>query len=228
LRIPIVAAERFSQDRKTGALELLISTPLSIGAILRGHGLALLRYCGGPIVVALFIHFWPVVYLVTLQPIFSPDRSPTFAGMLGEIAAHLRGESDIGHNWPSHAGLLIFLGLIPVLAISWLSLASLSTYLSLRMKRPLAIPFVAIGLSHALPWLALAGVFALIEYQQIRLGDDFTEFLIYYSIAFIFEVVAQIFWIWFSLRQTLKHFRTSATDRYQPPKPQRWWHMRIA
>ena len=37
LRVAIVAAERFGEDRRSGALELILSTPLSISSVLAGH-----------------------------------------------------------------------------------------------------------------------------------------------------------------------------------------------
>jgi ABC-type transport system involved in cytochrome c biogenesis permease component len=44
--LPMEAARRFGADRRSGALELLLSTPLSVNEILRGQGLALLRQFG--------------------------------------------------------------------------------------------------------------------------------------------------------------------------------------
>lgn len=47
------AVQRFVLDRKSGALELLLSTPLSVLEILRGQWLALYRQFAGPLVVVL-------------------------------------------------------------------------------------------------------------------------------------------------------------------------------
>ena len=44
--LPMEAARRFGADRRSGALELLLSTPLSVNEILRGQALALLRQFG--------------------------------------------------------------------------------------------------------------------------------------------------------------------------------------
>ena len=44
---------QFTEDRKTGALELLLSTPLTVRDILRGQLLALMRQFLGPLVVVL-------------------------------------------------------------------------------------------------------------------------------------------------------------------------------
>lgn len=49
------ATRRFSADRQSGALELLLSTPLSVGEILRGQCLALARQFGGPALLVLAV-----------------------------------------------------------------------------------------------------------------------------------------------------------------------------
>jgi hypothetical protein len=51
----IEASQRLAQDQRLGALELLLSTPLSAGAILRGQLLALRRLFLGPLVIALLL-----------------------------------------------------------------------------------------------------------------------------------------------------------------------------
>jgi ABC-type transport system involved in multi-copper enzyme maturation permease subunit len=47
------AVRRLAADRKSGALELLLSTPLPVGEIVRGQWLALLRQFGGPALAVL-------------------------------------------------------------------------------------------------------------------------------------------------------------------------------
>jgi hypothetical protein len=51
----IEASHRLAEDQKLGALELLLSTPLSARAILRGQALALRRLFLGPLLVALLL-----------------------------------------------------------------------------------------------------------------------------------------------------------------------------
>jgi ABC-type transport system involved in cytochrome c biogenesis permease component len=47
------ASRRFAEDRRSGALELLLSTPLSVKEIIAGHLLAMKRRCLGPAAVIL-------------------------------------------------------------------------------------------------------------------------------------------------------------------------------
>ena len=51
------AARRFSLDRQSGALELLLSTPISVKEIIRGQVMSLERQFAGPVVVVLLADF---------------------------------------------------------------------------------------------------------------------------------------------------------------------------
>lgn len=51
LRVIGLAAEVVARDRQTGALELLLSTKLTLKDFVRGHVLNILRICAGPIAV---------------------------------------------------------------------------------------------------------------------------------------------------------------------------------
>lgn len=226
LRIPMVAAERFGEDRKSGALELLISTPMSIREILCGHWMGLRRYFAGPCLAALLVHALAIVHMVGLQPLLA-GRAQGFTEMLRDIVLHVQGIS-IHRNWENNIILLIMLGAIPLSLLGWTSLSYFATYLSLRVKRPLGIPMISLVTLFAPPGLAVGAVFAVMEYNKWRFDDEFSAVLFYLTLAFIFEAAAQFFWIRWSRRQLLRQFRTAATDRYQPPKPRRWWQMRIA
>ncbi len=59
--VALEAGRQLAEDRKQGALELLLSTPLTIRDILRGQMLALMRQFLGPLVLVLvveFLFFW--------------------------------------------------------------------------------------------------------------------------------------------------------------------------
>jgi ABC-type Na+ efflux pump permease subunit len=51
------ACRQIGQDRRSGALELLLSTPLSVKKILDGQLMALLRQFAGPVVVILLVDY---------------------------------------------------------------------------------------------------------------------------------------------------------------------------
>jgi ABC-type transport system involved in cytochrome c biogenesis permease component len=64
----IEASQRLAENQRLGALELLLSTPLSGGSILRGQLLALRRIFLGPLLVALLFEFVLVQIAGTVAP----------------------------------------------------------------------------------------------------------------------------------------------------------------
>lgn len=56
--IAVESGRALSEDRRSGAFELLLATPLSEEAIVRGQRLALWRQFGGPAAAVLAAHFW--------------------------------------------------------------------------------------------------------------------------------------------------------------------------
>jgi ABC-type transport system involved in cytochrome c biogenesis permease component len=56
------ACKRFALDRRSGALELLLSTPMQVGEIVRGQLLALLKQFAGPALVVVGVDF---IFLMT-------------------------------------------------------------------------------------------------------------------------------------------------------------------
>ncbi len=88
LLIASIASRCFADARRAGALELLMTTPLSVPEILRGHWMALRR-----------VLFWPVVALLALQGI-------------GYLQYFLRSSNSGGQSaaeWWSHMGVMFVL-----------------------------------------------------------------------------------------------------------------------
>ena len=230
LRIAVVAADRFGDDRRSGALELLLSTTISVREIIRGHWQALRRQFTGPILAAWFIHLQPVIWLIMLAPWMSrttPNRD--LLVMIYEVFAHVFLAERIAHDWEAHFALLIMVGLVPVIFISWIALASVSMWMSLRVKRALTAPIVSVVLVHLPPWIALGLFAAFLEYFHLwPFRNDFSHSLFCYVVAAILIFSNQMFWIRFSRKRILRDFRTAATDRYQPPARRRWWPFRAA
>lgn len=77
------ATRRFSADRQSGALELLLATPIQVKEIVRGQWLALERQFAGPMFVVLLVDFVFVMamrresssvwFLVILMVVFAAD-----------------------------------------------------------------------------------------------------------------------------------------------------------
>lgn len=61
--IGVESSQRLAEEQKMGSLELLLSTPLTVGDIVRGQFLALRRQFLAPICAVLAIEFW-ILYLL--------------------------------------------------------------------------------------------------------------------------------------------------------------------
>jgi ABC-type transport system involved in multi-copper enzyme maturation permease subunit len=125
------AGRRLGEERKMGALELLLSTPLSVKEILRGQFLALQRQFLGPVVVALVIE---VVFLV---------------------AALQENRGD-----PGDASMIAAFGIIimVLLVTDMLALASLAMWLSLTAKNPNRTTGMTVRRVLVLPWIIMMGL----------------------------------------------------------------------
>lgn len=87
------ACRRFVDDRRSGALEVLLCTPLSVPQILRGQWLALTRQFGGPIVASLLIDallFWGTWVRAATMPL-----EAQVAFLLGFVAAAVIFMADV-------------------------------------------------------------------------------------------------------------------------------------
>ena len=74
LRIAIIAADRFGEDRRSGALELVLSTPMTIKSILSGHWMGLRRYFAGPILLAFAFQVIVLSHMFTIES--DPESLP--------------------------------------------------------------------------------------------------------------------------------------------------------
>jgi ABC-type Na+ efflux pump permease subunit len=228
-RIAIVAAEKFGEDRRSGALELLVSTPLKIQEVLAGQWLSLRRQFAGPVATAFFIHLWPVLWLSMLVTLMDyPFRTGTFTTMLRDVGRHLFSNGFYLNDWGNHFALLVMLFLVPLLICDWISVAWTSMWLSMRVKRAISAPVLSILLVHLPPWFIWAVTMTWLDYKKWVFDDEFSEVLFGALLVIFYILGNQLFWMRLSKWQLLKHFRTAATDRYQPPRKLRWWTMRVA
>lgn len=227
LRIPVLAAERFGDDRRSGALELILSTPIPVRAVLSGHWMALRRYLAGPIVLALGIHLLVICLFLNIQHLNDETPPLTLLELLMGILEHLLNGWVDPSRREFHLGILVPIAVIPVLVLDWIAAAWLSTWLSLRVKKALTAPLASFVLLHLPPWLAQLLIALTLEDWHLVPRNDFSQALLFCFIGAITIVSHQLLCIWWSRRQLYRHFRTAATDRYQPFPKRRWWQWRV-
>ena len=221
LRLAVLAAERFGEDRRLGALELTLSTPIRIKEVLAGHWMGLRRYFAGPALMVFPMHILSLYLFLNVQYL----HESRFFGpleLLIQVWRHIFFVPLGPIGWEFHIGVLLLLGSIPVLLLDWVALAWLSTWLSLRVKIALAAPIGALILLHVPPVIALGAIGLFLEENRLFPNHDFSEALVIYFLGAFLMVFHQLLCIAWSRKQLYLHFRTAATDRYQPATAQGW------
>ena len=222
LRIAIIAAERFGEDRRSGALELILSTPLSIRTVLAGHWKGLRRYFAGPALIAFGVHAMALSLFFTIPPIVD-EGVPNIGAVLVQTGRHLLGQPLSHPGWEVMMIALIFLGMFPLLLLDWIAIAWLGTWTSLRSKYLIFAPIRTLFILHVPPVILYGFIAGFFANGGLLAGNTFSDALTLYAVVVSLFVANQIGCIWWSRKQIYRHFRTAATDRYQPAKNRRWW-----
>jgi len=192
------ATRRFAEDRRSGALELLLSTSLSVKEILRGQRSALRRQFGLPILAVVIADVLLVVGRLVLYQQWPWWRQQASSWLL------------IGS-----AGITMFV--IDAYAISWLG-----AWLGLRCKNSLQAAGYTIAIILILPWMLFGGLFAanaLWKGFNFRMPWTITCWLI---IGLLVDLIC----IWWARRKLHRSFRQIATERFEgAPGHRRWWRL---
>ena len=225
LRLAVIAAERFGDDRRSGALELILSTPISIKTVLSGHWMGLRRAFAGPALLAFGFQTMALCYLLLNE---LPEDVRAFRQIVADVFWHLRGFPLQIANWEFHFITLVILSLFPLFLLDWTAIAWLSTWRSLRMKHSIFAPISTLIILHVPPPIAFGFIAAHLQKYRLLPDHDFSETLVLFAVAAGLTASLHLLCILWSRRQLYKHFRTAATDRYQLAAKRRWWERRIA
>jgi hypothetical protein len=68
VRMASAASHALAEDRKSGALELLLATSLSVREVLKGRWMALGRQFFGPIIIAIIWHLFTILWMGVMSP----------------------------------------------------------------------------------------------------------------------------------------------------------------
>ena len=188
------AGQRMLEDRKIGSLELLLSTPLSVGEILRGQKLASLRHFGGPVAVMLIVDFFLLLAGLNHQQLGAEQRAYWV--------------------WTGLAGMIMFIA--DAAALYWMGM-----WLGLSVKNPKHAFGAAIAPILTLPWIGVALVMTVVSLlpHEVRNSSRFDALPIW--LWFGFSMVADIVFGMFARHKLLTEFREVATQRFQIKAS--WW-----
>ena len=190
------SGRRLIEDRKSGALELLLSTPLSVKDIARGQRLALQRQFTFPMIAMTIVAF--CMWLACLAHVDLGAKEREYALVIGLLA--------------------VVIYVADVVALYWMGM-----WHGLSMKNPkhafgsMIVPILI------LPWIAMgltATVITLLPRQLQMLFED--TGMMWPLIFWVgFSLLADVgFGLW-ARNRFLTKFREVATQRFQPPRS--WW-----
>lgn len=202
------ASARLAEDRQIGALELLLSTPLSIGEILKGYRLALWRGFATLIAATIFVDLVMLLLALTLD-LQSFSKSDEF--LTGSLLLFLA------------TSLML---IADAVTLCWVGMwQGVSAKQGLRARRNtifwvLVFPWVIF-----FPLISVMGIYSDISPRMAWVKKmEFPHFL---GLWFAIGILNNFIFAWRSRRKLYAEFRTVATEQFQSEKPQRlWWKVR--
>jgi hypothetical protein len=184
------SSRRFVEDRRNGAMEWLLCTPLSVDDILRGQRLALLHQFG-----------WPSGVIVTVDLILM---------MVGYSSQEVHGDKTWLLVWFS--GIIVFI--MDMFTLSWLGMwAGLVAQKSNRaagsaITRVLFLPWLAFGL--LMSGVGILGVMPLTKplIDKINVTENRVTVL-----WLLLSIANNLFWMFWAKRGLHTRFRELAIQR---------------
>ncbi|HUS34084.1 MAG TPA: ABC transporter permease [Verrucomicrobiae bacterium] len=217
-RMAMSASYRLAEDRRSGALELLLGTEVSIKELLRGYWMALGRQFFGPIMIVIFAGVFGVAMVLLL---FAENVR---VGNIFDTAVEIV-ERVFTRGADKEAGYVFFIiiSIQVMLALNWIALIWVGMWLGLREKRSGFATWVTLALVFGPPWfLLIAGIVTFIEMgfgRGIQPDEAFSAVLISGWVLGLSHVVALSWWARGNL---IERFREAAADRYTGPRRIAW------
>jgi ABC-type transport system involved in multi-copper enzyme maturation permease subunit len=220
----MTASQRLAEDKQTGALELLLSTPTTERTISRGLWLAYARKMLFPALLVVLVHWffiWIVLVMMTLDP---PGQLPFGATPVEIFWSALLGQPLRGRvlDWQCGFMLRIVLLILLQLMVAWLTLGWVGRWLGLRMKHPGFAPITSLALLFVPPILLFSlACYLADKFNLTRLPErQFLPMMMWLAVGIgVGHCLGLSVWAATCLRHRL---RSVAMSRYQPLPPWRW------
>jgi ABC-2 family transporter protein len=193
------SSRRFVDDRRSGALEVLLSTPLTVEEILRGELLSLRRQFGRPILAVLVADICLLLVGMRDNRVSPSDR---------------------------HDELIIYLALMFSLVADGWALAWVGMWQGLNARTVNHAILTSVFCILALPWGVLLVAATLITEFNLDARLDLSAGTLVLAVLALFTLVDAGFWFWAAHRLHTR-FRVAATLRFQPRESRGgWWPFR--
>jgi len=221
----MAASQRLAEDKQTGALELILSTPIAERSISRGLWMAYGRRMFFPALLAVLVHFffiWLCMTMATLDPPgkIPPRTTPAEIFWSALLDTPLRGQVL---DWEFGFMLRIGLLMLVLLTAIWFTLGWVGRWLGLQMKHPGFAPLMSLALVLAPPVLLFSLVCYLADEWKLGQLPDRKFLPAMMWVAFGIGVGhCLLLSVWAGTRLR-RDFRTVVTSRFQPPSLRHWW-----
>lgn len=220
------ASQRLAEDKQTGALELILSTPVNERSISRGLWLAYARKLMFPALFTFLVHVFFVWQCLVMCLLVPPGGSPLPAGTTPSelFWSALSGRPLRGSELESEVRFVVHLALLVLIQCmaTWPTLGWLGRWLGLRMKHPGFAPLASVALLIPPPVLVFS--FCCIMADKLNL-DRMPER----------KLLPIMMWLGFTIGMThcavlsawaawrlRTSFRSVVMSRYEPLPKWRW------
>jgi ABC-type transport system involved in multi-copper enzyme maturation permease subunit len=184
------AGKQLAEDRRQGALELLLSTPLTVQDILRGQRLALERQFLGPVVAVLTVFF---LFLTASSSDAMSQQNPEDRAL-----------------W-----MLFWAALMVMLVADLAGLYWVGMWEGLAAKNPTRATATSVGRILVLPWVVLGAV-GLVASLVWPSAEDKPVLKLLLGLWFGLGLAADLGFGAWARHKLLAEFRLAATQRYEP------------
>jgi ABC-type transport system involved in multi-copper enzyme maturation permease subunit len=210
-RLATAASERFATDRKAGALELILCTPIQSREIIRGHWLGLVRRFWGAAAVLFALHGFTLNYIIEAIRLEGPLQHFNWREAVVRPLRHLLGTTPIpGEVAPFYIACLAVLTAAVLIVVLWVALGWLGMALSLMLRREILASWVSLLLLAVPPLPVFAGVVQILARNKTLFATDlFLQMLKVGATGFSIVLANALLWLFLARRWTYEKLRAN-------------------
>ena len=221
-----IASRRLAEDKQSGALELVLSTPISVRSISRGLWLAYARTMFFPVTVAILTFIFLMWQIATMAVLDPPSPALPRGTTPGQLIWHVLLDRPIG-NYRIEWGFILVsrLAMLCLLlaVFVWITLGWVARWFGLRMKRPGFAPILSLALIGAPPVILFSFVVFCFDKMHLTRMPQRLLLPLMMWIAFSIGTAHCLMLSWWAAARLLTDFRTVVTSRFQPSSTRPWW-----
>jgi len=223
----MVASQRLAEDKQTGALEMVLSTPANERTISRGLWLAYGRRMFFPLLLCGLVHFfflWQFLEMFALMGELRVPQGATAGELFWAVLTNqtIRG---VQIEWQLRFMFLCLVSALGLFFLTILTVGWVARWLGLRMKHPGFAPFLTLGLIMVPPVLEFSFACYLADkFNWDRFSEErFLPLMMWIAVGIgVCHCAMLRQWAAGRLKFAL---RVTVTSRFQPPNTRPWWQI---